>query len=344
MGKTSELTGMTRIGITHDVPSPLGDCAGTDLHLTRVREALSELGEVVSLSIDTELSDRLRGNAVEIVFNMARGAAGVYQRFHVAELFEKLSVPFTGGSSSAQSATGSRVRFSEVLRHHGVPVASFTTVNSILELEALGKRRFPLAVVPSDGLPQGRARAIARDLGELEQLASERFAGSSTPLSVEAHVDGARFSCLLLGNGRSRVMLPPVAVASGGSEGDSAPAMERIPVGMLEELEGIARRAADAIGCRDAALVEVALAEGGFPTVVGVDPLPLLGCTRSDDVATIAATAAGLSVREIVQRCLLAAAERSHLLLPRAPVLARLPRFTPPRGLPAFTTRLTPNE
>lgn len=330
---------MTRIGITHDTPTPLGDCAGTDLHLTRVWEALSDLGHVVSLTIDKELSERLHGNDVEIVFNMARGGAGAYERFHVAELFEHFSVPFTGGSASAQSVTGSRVRLSEVLRQHDVPIASFTTISSAPQLETLARRRFPLAVVPSDGLPQGRNRAIARDFGELEQLANARFAESSM-LSVEAHADGARFSCLLLGNGRSRTMLPPVAVDdSSRSEAGSAPVMERIPVGMLEELEGVARRAADAVGCRDAALVEVGLTEGGFPTVVGVDPLPLLGCTRSDDVVTIAATAAGLSVGEIVQRCLLAAAERSHLLLPRAPVLARLPRFTPPRGLPAFTSR-----
>ena len=330
---------MTRIGITHHTPTLSGDCGGTDLHLVRVTEALSELGDIVRLPVDATLPERLCGSDIDIVYNMARGEAGAYERFHVAELCEHFALPFTGGRASAHSVTGSRIRLKEVLRAHDIPAAACSIVTSRSELGAFARRRFPMEVFRSIDLPGPRRTSVARDYPELQELVTTLLGESPEPLSVEPHLDGASFSCLLVGNGRSRTMLPPVAVDAGRYAQERKPVVERIPIGMLEDLESLARRAADAVGCRDIALIDVGLSESGVPTVVGVDALPLLGCTRSDDVATLAATAAGVGMREVVQRCLLAAAERSHLRLPRAPVLARLPRFTPPRGLPAFTAR-----
>jgi D-alanine-D-alanine ligase len=326
---------MTTIGITHDGPSD--DCGGTDLHLTRVIEALRELGDVVELPVDAELPNRLVASRVDITCNLARGSTGTYQRFQVAALFEHLSIPYTGAHPHAHELTESRDRLKEVLREHDVPSAAFSVVRSQEEVAPLQRRRFPMAVFSARYVPLRRERSIARDFGELEALVAQRLAEGQAVM-VEPHVD-ASFACLLIGNGRSRAMLPPVAVDWAGDPESGSPVVERIPVGMLEELDAISRRAADAVGCRDWALVDVGLSEGGVPTVVTVDTLPLLGCTQPDDVAALAASSAGLEMRELVQRCLLAAAERSHVPVPLAPALSRLPRFTPPRGLPAFVPR-----
>jgi len=328
---------MTRIGITHDGPSD--DCGGTDLHLTRVIEALGEMGDVVQLPVDAELPSRLLDERVDIACNLARGRAGTYHRFQVAALFEHFSIPYTGAQPDAHELTTSRFRLKDALRAHDVPAAAFTVVRASEDLLLLKRRRFPMAVFPSHRAPRPQERVIARDYEELEHLVERLLAGSGEPLMVEPHIDGASFSCLLIGNGRSRTLLPPVVVDWSGYADGGRPAVERIPVGMLEELDTMSRRAADAVGCRDLALIEVGLNEGGVPTVISVDALPMLGCTRPDDVASLAATSAGLGMRELVQRCLLAAAERSRVPIPRAPVMARLPRFTPPYGLPAFAPR-----
>jgi D-alanine-D-alanine ligase-like ATP-grasp enzyme len=326
---------MTTIGITHDGLSD--DCDGTDLHLTRVMEALRELGDVVELPVDAELPSRLLDSGVDITCNLARGSTGTYQRFQVAALFEHFSIPYTGAHPHGHELTGSRDRFKEVLREHDVPSAAFSVVRSQDELAPLRRRRFPMAVFAARDLPLRRQRSIARDFGELEGLVARRLAEGEA-LMVEPHVD-ASFACLLIGNGQSQAMLPPVAVDWSRDPESGLPVVERIPVGMLEELDGISRRAADAVGCRDWALVDVGLSEGGVPTVVTVDTLPLLGCAHPGDVVALAASSAGLEMRELVHRCLLAAAERSHVPLPLAPVLSRLPRITPPRGLPAFVPR-----
>lgn len=328
---------MTRIGITHDGPSD--DCGGTDLHLKRVREALDELGDVVQLPVDAELPDRLVDGRIDIACNLARGRAGTYHRFQVAALFEHFNVPYTGAQAIAHELTTSRFRLKDVLRAHDVPAAAFSVVWTPQELVPLKRRRFPMAVFRSRDLPRPRERSIARDFEELVNLVGRLLAESGEPLMVEPHIDGASFLCLLIGNGPGRTLLPPVAVEWSNQTDSGRPVVERIPLGMLEELDSISRRAADAVGCRDWALVEVGLSEGGVPTVVSVDALPMLGCTQPDDVAMLAANSAGLEMRELVQRCLIAAAERSHVALPHAPVLARLPRFTPPYGLPAFVPR-----
>lgn len=325
---------MTTIGITHDGASH--DCGETDLDLARVVEALEELGQVVELTVDSELPRRLRDDQIDIACNLARGSTGQYHRFQVAALFEHFQVPYSGAHAEAHETTGSRFRFKEALHAHDVPSAAYSVVRSRADLTPLRRRRFPMAIFLSRSLPQPGERFIAHDIEELETI-SDSLLPEGEPIMVEPHVE-ASFACLLIGNGRSRSMLPPVAI-DWGTAPDRGPFVERVPVGMLEELDGISRRAADAVGCRDWALVEVGLSEGGVPTVVSVDTLPLIGCTRRGDLVTLATQSAGLEMRELVQRCLLAAAERSHVTLAQAPAMSRLPRFTPPRGLPAYVPR-----
>lgn len=325
---------MTTIGIAHDGASR--DCGGTDLHLTQVAQALRELGQVVDLPVDSDLPRRLGDDHIDIACNLARGSAGNYHRFQVAALFEHFQIPLTGAHAHAHETSGSRVRFKEALRAHDVPSSACSAVQGPSDLATLRRRRFPMAVFPSHSASRPAERYIAHDFVELEGIA-ERVLVEGERLMVEPHVE-ASFACLLIGNGASRSMLPPVAVDWGATP-DRVPVVERVPVGMLEELDGISRRAADAVGCRDWTLVEVGLSEGGVPTVVSVDTLPLIGCTDPGDLVTLATQSAGLEVRELVQRCLLAAAERSHVDLPHAPVMARLPRFTPPRGIPAYLPR-----
>lgn len=325
---------MTTIGITHDGFSD--DCGGTELHLARVAEALRKLGQVVELPVDSELPRRLLDDHIDIACNLARGVAGKYRRFHVAALFEHLQVPFTGAHAHGHETSASRFRFKEALHAHDIPSAAYSIVRDQADLATMRRRRFPMAVFRSHNLSRPGERFIAHDFVELESI-SERLLVDGEPLMVEPHVE-ACFACLHVGNGRTRSMLPPVAIDWGGSP-ERAPVVERVPVGMLEELDVISRRAADAVGCRDWALVEVGLSEGGAPTVVSMDTLPLIGCTLPGDIVTLATESAGLEASELVQRCLLAAAERSHVRIPHAPVMAHLPRFTPPRGMPAYVPR-----
>ena len=84
-------------------------------------------------------------------------------------------------------------------------------------------------------------KSVAQDYSELQELITVLLGESPDALSVEPHFDGASFSCLLVGNGRSRTMLPPVAVDAGRDAPERRPGVERIPIGMLEDLESIAR-------------------------------------------------------------------------------------------------------
>ena len=102
--------------------------------------------------------------------------------------------------------------------------------------------------------------------------------------------------------------------------------------GMMEDMESIVFRAYHALGCRDWARVDVRMDDAGFPNVCGVDPIPSLA-TVGDAIVVTAARAAGIGDDELVQRCLLIAAERVRVDMPSAPSFTRLPRRTPPGGM-----------
>jgi hypothetical protein len=327
---------MTRIGIAHE-PSPGGDdCGGTDLYLRRVTDALSELGEVTHLALDATFSERLTSDGLDIVCNLAREARGASGREAVAAVLEQVPVAFTGGASRAFARTASRPALQDALLAHSIPVAASTVLEAPVSTLGFAQRRFPMTVFRAHDLPPCRHRVIVRDLAGLEAAVESVGGSERTSLTVESVAAETTFACVLLGNGRSRTMLPPVTLEWSGSGTGGALAIERLPSGMVEEFESQSRRAFEAVGCRDIGIVEMGLTETGVSVVVSVDPLPLVGCTRSDDVVSLASSAAGVGMREVVQRWVLAAAERSRVRIARAPVLERLPRFTPPRGQPVL--------
>jgi len=318
-----------QIGVTHDAGS------GPNEECLAAARALSTLGSVHLIPADEALPRRLRDEPPTIVFNLARGAAAPEHRARVAAFLEFYGVPYSGSDATTHATCVERPRMKEALAAHGVPTAWFAMIGSLELLAPFRQRTYPVAVRRARGVSSCFATLVAHDFDELEAIVAELLAASPEPVLIERFLPGESFACGILGNGTDVVMLPLVSVPNDPFAAYSFGAREhpaRISDGLAESIEGVALRAFEALGCRDLARIDIRLNDAGVPNVCAVDPLPSLS---PNDTAGLlpAARAAGLESEELVQRCLLLAAKRVGLSVPRAPALANLPRRTPPWGL-----------
>ncbi len=342
-----------RIGVTCD--------AGPNDERALVARALATLGHPVLLAADDSLPLRLRDERPDIVLNLARGSGTPERRLHVAALLEYLAIPFSGSDAVTHATCVARPRLKAMLAAHGIPTSGFAVVDTLAQLAPFARRAFPVAVRRVRGVDSCFATLVAHDFDELESIAATLLDASREPILLERFLPGDSFACSVLGNGEHAMALPVVAVpndpfaasaasaaaaasaaltASGGAaragehmtEANRAtPRPPRIDDGLAEEIETLALRTVRALGCRDFARVDVRLSDAGVPNVCSVEPLPPFG--DSDGGAThSAAQAAGVAAEELVQRCLVVAAERAGIGLPHAPAFPRLPRRAPASG------------
>ena len=323
---------MTRIGVTYDGNGQLPE---------GVRSALASLGDVVALPTNAELPARLRRDALDIVFSVAPRADGVARRLQVAAFLDYFGIPFVGGDALAQATCLQRSRMKETLSYHGVATAAFTLVEREEQAASLARRAFPVRILRARQAHDNRRAQIANDFDELLEFVRAQLGDfPDEPLLIEAVLPGDAFSCAMIGNGSERVLLPIVSHDDEAETLDAAVAMHgstrpreraaRLNEGLIDEIEALASRTWDALGCRDIARIDVQLNDAGVPHVTAVDPLPSLTSDDADETMRAAIGAAGLGDHEFLQRCLLIAAKRAHVEIAAAPAFQRLPRRTPP--------------
>jgi D-alanine-D-alanine ligase len=96
-------------------------------------------------------------------------------------------------------------------------------------------------------------------------------------------------------------------------------------------IERVVLRAYRVLGCRDWSRVDVRLDADGVPNVVEVNPLPgILPDPADNSCLPKAARAAGLSYEELIQACLMHAAERCGVSLRRRGTRGRRTAATNP--------------
>jgi D-alanine-D-alanine ligase len=321
-----------------------------------IASALSAYGEVVRLEASPDFPERVREANPDLVFNIAEGLHGVNRESHVPAICEFLGVPYSGSDPLTLSLCLDKSRAKEILSYHRVPTAPFLLVDSTKDLDRLLGGALPLSP-PSEIVPlfvkpvhEGSSKGITernfvRNADELEAQVLFLLEQYQQPVLVEEFLPGAEFTCGVLGNaGEARVLpivglnfgaLPRGAVPIYGYEAKwiwdrpdrpleifSCPA----PVSdtMRSAIERVVLRAYRVLGCRDWARVDVRLDADGVPNIVEVNPLPgILPDPADNSCLPKAARAAGLSYEELIQSCLLHAAERYGISMRRRGARAR---------------------
>jgi D-alanine-D-alanine ligase len=327
-----------------------------------VAHALARYGKVIRLEATAEFPERLRRDRPDIVFNIAEGLYGTNRESHVPAICEFFDVPYSGSDPFTLSLCLHKARTKEVLSAHGIPTAAFVLIESEDELQALlsGKRRAiprptprrPLFAKPvHEGSSKGiTERNFIRTREELEDQCRLLLATYAQPVLVETFLPGAEFTCGVLGNGGGARVLPLVGMNFGSLPEGAIPIYgfeakwvwdtpeepldifecpARIDDALRQSIEDVVLRAYRAAGCRDWSRIDVRLDAGGVPNVVEINPLPgILPKPEDNSCLPKAARAAGINYDELIQACLLHAADRTGVDIRRARS-ARAPRPSP---------------
>ena len=324
--------------------------------IAAVERALSACGEVIRLEANQDFPERLRRERPDIVFNIAEGATGVNREAHVPAICEFFGIPYSGSDPFSLSLCLDKARTKEWLSYHGVRTAPFVLIRDVAELESFlgekrsrnGKRDLSAFLGPrSSGLfakpvHEGSSKGITeknfcRTTDQLRaqvRFLLERYA---QPVLVEEYLPGAEFTCAILGNGNAARVLPIVGINFDALPEGAVPVYgfeakwlwdrpenplemfecpARIDEALAGEIERVALRAYQVLGCRDWSRIDVRLDAAGEPNVVEVNPLPgILPNPEDNSCFPKAARVAGMSYDQLIRACLRAAAERQGVQL-----------------------------
>ena len=315
-----------------------------------VEKALAALGQVIRLEANADFPARLRAARPDIVFNIAEGLHGVNREAHVPAICEFFGIPYSGSDPFTLSLCLDKARTKETLAFHGVPTAPFAIARTIDDLRAInaGSSRLPaptaktpLFIKPvhegsSKGITEANYITSAARLLETGKMLLERYA---QPLLAETFLPGAEFTCGVLGNGSEATVLPIVSINFASLPENAVPIYgfeakwvwdrpenpleifecpARIPDSLRARIEDVVLRAYRVLGCRDWSRIDVRLDAAGVPNLVEVNPLPgILPDPEDNSCLPKAARAAGIGYDELIQACLIHAAERTGVQIGR---------------------------
>jgi D-alanine-D-alanine ligase len=198
---------------------------------------------------------------------------------------------------------------------------------------------FPVFVKPihegsSKGITEANYCETPDELHAQVEFLLERY---QQPVLIEEYLPGAEFTCAVLGNDDDARVLPIVGMNFEALPEGALPVygfeakwiwdrpekpleIFECPARITEELrcaiEQVVLRAYRVLGCRDWSRIDVRLDAAGKPNVVEVNPLPgILPNPADNSCFPKAARAAGMSYDELIQACLLHAAERQGVEL-----------------------------
>ena len=298
--------------------------------LTEVRQvsaALTGLGyEAIPLPLSLNLeaaADELRRLAPLLVFNLVESIEGQDRLLHLAtSLLDLLGIPYTGTGSQGMFLASNKVLAKRLILQAGISTPPWSGAGETL---ITGPDFAPPYVVKSiwDNASQGLER-IFESREKLQEYLfdlapSDRLANTF----VERYIEGREFNLSLLSGAGQAEVLPPAEMLFV----DYPPEMPRI-VGyaakwdpssfeynhtvrrfdfgeedrqLIGKLSEIARACWDQLEMDGYARVDFRVDDRGTPWVLEANPNP---CISADAGLVAAASRAGLSYRDLVQRIL----------------------------------------
>jgi D-alanine-D-alanine ligase len=286
--------------------------------------SLGSLGHAVCrIGRGVDLARRLAaGERWNLVFNIAEGVAGRSREAQVPALCELFGQPYTFSDPLTCALTLDKPLAKRVVRDHGLPTAPFAVIAEAAEAARV-ELAPPLFVKPAaEGSSKGiSARSKVLSRADLAAAAEELLAAFRQPLLVEPFLPGRELTVGVVGNGDQA---RPVAVMEvsivAGEDREAYTALvkgdfeARVAYHLLDgeplgvKAREVALGAYRALGCRDAARIDLRCDADGEPQFLEANPLPGLN-PKSGDLP-IMSRLAGVSHAELLGRIVDAARER----------------------------------
>lgn len=273
-----------------------------------------------------ELARRLvAGDRWDLVFNFAEGTWGRSREAQVPALCELYDQPYTFADPLTCALTLDKAMAKRVVRDHGLATAPFAVVASAADAEAV-VLPVPLFVKPlAEGSSKGvTGRSLVQDRDELPAVCAEMLERFAQPVLVETFLPGREVTVGIVGHGATAHVIGVMEVSfTGKSETAAYTALnkdeylDRVAYRLIdgetlaEQAQWLALCVFHALGCRDAARVDVRCDAAGVPHFLEVNPLPGLHPMRSD--LPIMARLGGIPFPQLIGEIVASARERYAL-------------------------------
>lgn len=255
-----------------------------------------------------------------MIFNLCEGAFGKSSfEMHIAALLEVYGARFTGSGPLTLGLSLDKGLTKDILYSRDIMTPEYCVLS---EPPTKLKRtlKFPLIVKPlkedaSIGIDSG---AVVNTMKELKKRVEFIITSFKQPAIVEEFIDGREFNIAVLGNGKGKKALPPSEIlfvdfpdeipkicCYEAKWVEQSPLYQKtvpscpanIPDSLRDELQSVALKAYEIMGCKDYARVDVRVGEDGNIKVLEVNPNPDIS---SDAGFARAAKAYGLDYPKLI--------------------------------------------
>lgn len=284
---------------------------------------------VLTIEADRQLPEKLTEARFDIAFNIAEGLSGRGREAQVPALLQLLGIRCTGSDETALAIALNKSLTNRLMSTYGVRVPRSAVLAPDTAFRA-PRLSYPVLVKPNcEGSSKGIAEtAVADNLKALRALAEKNIAVYGEEMLAEEYIEGREFTVGILGNGARARVFPPMEIVfdrftEGGYHVYSYPVKQdyqhyvhyECPASLTpaqdKEMRDMAKRAFDALGCRDFARVDFRMDLDGRPYFIEINPLPGLAPGYSD--FPILAGFSGVAYDQLVRGVLNAAASRLGL-------------------------------
>ena len=325
------------IGLTYDLKTdyPLEKNVPADTNaefdhpqtIDLIVRAIESLGfQVKRIGNASSLLKNLEHLDVDILFNISEGLKGRNRESQVPVLLEMKGIPFVGSDGLTQALTLDKLMAKKIFLAEAIPTPKFFQVKHATSLINTDHLKFPLIAKPrfegsSKGIDSG---ARIENLEELLKRAEHIINTYNQPVLVEEFIKGKEFTVAIVGNDSPEV-LPPVQIKIAGQLdlGEKFYTFAYVSSNELEyvcpapiskdledKLKDLARRAYQAVDCRDFGRVDFRVDEQDNPYVLEVNSLP---CLASDDVFMLIPQVLNITYPQMLGKILESAFKRYNL-------------------------------
>ena len=179
----------------------------------QIKEVISRKFECINLAFDDNIVKKLKGEEVDLVFNLCDGINGNDRLSQLPAVLEYADIPYTSSSPLGHGLAYNKIYSSLLFNEAGVPTPKFIYVYDERELKNLNLN-FPVLVKPKD---EGSSRGIHENSlvfnkEELVEKVKEDLKTYNPPIMINEYIDGREFTVGVLGNGNNLDILPILEV------------------------------------------------------------------------------------------------------------------------------------
>lgn len=257
-----------------------------------------------SIDVGADVLEQLRNGGFDRAFVMLHGRGGEDGTMQGA--LELLGLPYTGSGVLASALGMDKWRSKLLWQAAGLPVPACVLLDNRSDFGAVTQQLgLPLFVKPAS---EGSSVGISK-VNKAEELAAafQMAAQHDSLVLAEQFVGGGEFTVAILGD----QVLPVVRIVPSGEFYDyeskylSDATRYLCPCGLPAEkeaeLQALARRAFDVLGCRGWGRIDILMDDAGNPFLLEANTLP--GMT-DHSLVPMAAKTSGISFDELVWRIL----------------------------------------